>query len=53
MTRTQIDEARAELAALTADEQELQTLATQKGEEITLLKATGSKDFSALAALEG
>ena len=53
MTQTQIDEARAELAALAADEQELQTLATQKAEEITVLKATGSKDFAALASLEG
>lgn len=53
MTQFQIDEARAELTALCADEQELDTLATQRAEEITLLKATGSKDFAALAVLEG
>ena len=53
MTQTQIDEARTELAALAADQQELETLAAQRTEEITALKATGSKDFAALAALEG
>jgi len=53
MTQTQINEARAELAGLSADEQKLQALATQKGEEITVLKADSSKDFSALTALEG
>ena len=36
MAQPQIDEARAELGALSADEQKLQALVTQKGEEITL-----------------
>lgn len=58
MTKTmtleqQIDEARAALAELTADEAELSRLQSEQAAEIDALKVAGTRDFATLATLEG
>lgn len=52
-TERQIKEARQTLEELLTDEQELVTLEAEQTAEIQALKESGSKDFAALATLEG